>query len=363
MLYSFFGQSGLRPGTLWGRRRARASAAPFLTAFFLAVDFAAFDVAPRDLAACRYSSSLFAADAVSDPASGDPTVASDAAPDASAPTVAGAPSAGPYHLKYKFARGESLRYEVNHSTNVRTTIEGKTQQLESESKSVKVWKVTDVLPDGTMEFVHMVDSVIMTNHAPGGAVNRFDSSEPGEPAAGFEQAASAVGIPLSLIRIAAHGKIVHREEKHPQPVASDDLPITLTLADRLVAVGETWDMMYDVPVEQKGGARLQVKTRRLCRLKGVVDQIAEIDVEYQILSPVDAFVKAQLVERITKGTVRFDIEKGRVVSQQHDVDARILGFAGQVSSMHFMARTQERLLSDEATLANPAAPAKVAARP
>ena len=74
-----------------------------------------------------------------------------------------------------------------------------------------------------------------------------------------------------------------------------------------------------------------------------------IDVEYQILTPVDPYIRAQIVERLTKGTVRFDIERGRVIQQQHEVDRREVGFAAQqnASSMHFVARTQERLLEGE----------------
>jgi hypothetical protein len=61
--------------------------------------------------------------------------------------------------------------------------------------------------------------------------------------------------------------------------------------------------------------------------------------------------------------VRFDIERGRVVQQQHEVDRREVGFAGKqsASSMHFVARTQERLL--EATAAAPVAKTANAVQP
>jgi hypothetical protein len=73
-----------------------------------------------------------------------------------------------------------------------------------------------------------------------------------------------------------------------------------------------------------------------------------IDVQYQILTPVDAFVRSQLIERLTEGTVRFDIERGRIIEQEHNVDKRVLGFAGEASSMHFVARLHEKLLNDQA---------------
>lgn len=264
--------------------------------------------------------------------------------------AAGEDSAATYLLRYQFAMGETLRYEVSHATNVRTTMEATTQQAETQSDSVKAWKVTDVLPNGDMEFIHLVESVRMSNDTPERPEVTYDSRTDKKPPRGFEQAARAVGVPLSLIRISPEGAIVHREEKHPQPAVTPDMPITLRLPKEAVAVGEKWDDQYDVPAERKSGAKLQVRTRRVCQLREVKSGVAIIDVEYQILTPVDAYVRSQLIDRLTEGTVHFDVERGRVTKQIHDVDARILGFAGQASSMHFVSRLQEKLLKPQPTL-------------
>ena len=61
------------------------------------------------------------------------------------------------------AMGEVLRYDVRHATNMRTTIDESTQQALTQSDSVKSWRVTDVLPSGEMEFVHVVEWVKMSN--------------------------------------------------------------------------------------------------------------------------------------------------------------------------------------------------------
>ena len=260
------------------------------------------------------------------------------------------PANGKHLLRYKFAMGDVLRYDVRHATNVRTTIDNSTQQAESQSESVKVWKVTDVLPNGEMEFLHVVDSVKMSNQVPNRPANVYDSRAGAKPPRGFEQVARAVGVPLTLVRIAADGTVTHREEKHPQPATSPDMPITLQLPKEPIAVGAKWSQPYDVSAQRQSGAKLQVHTRRVCKLRQVKSGVAVIDVEYQILSPVDPFVRSQLVERLTEGTVRFDLERGRILEQEHNVDKRVLGFAGKASSMHFVARTQERLIApDEKT--------------
>ena len=73
--------------------------------------------------------------------------------------------------------------------------------------------------------------------------------------------------------------------------------------------------------------------------------IATFSVEYQILTPVDAYIESQLVERLMKGTVRFDLNQGRIVSQHLTVNRRVLGFSGGTSSMHFVSQMDEQLLA------------------
>ncbi len=254
-------------------------------------------------------------------------------------------------LTYKFKMGEVIRYRVHHATDIRTTIEETTQQAESTSESIKAWKVTDVLPNGEMQFVHVVETVRMTNTVPNRGTTHFDSEADKTPPLGFEQAARAVGIPLSVIRIKPNGEIVHREEKHPQPDSSADMPITLRLPSEAIAIGEQWDATYGVDAERKSKAKLKVRTRRVCTLKNVQAGIATISVDYQILTPVSAYIESQLVQKLTKGTVRFDIDAGRTVSQKFDAGRRVIGFSGKASSMHYVSRLEERLLKPGERLA------------
>ncbi len=254
------------------------------------------------------------------------------------------PSSAKHLLQYKFEMGEILRYSVKHSADIRSTIDGTSQQAESHSESIKAWKVTDVLPNGEMEFVHLVEMVRMSNRVPNRATQEFDSEQDKTPPPGFEQAAQAVGVPLSVIRIKPSGEIVDRQQKHSQPPVTDDMPITLQLSDDPIAIGEQWDFTYDVDAVRKSEAKIRVRTRRLCTLKKVKGGVATIQVEYQILTPISAYIESQLVERLTKGTVRFDLAKGRVLSQQFEADRHIIGFAGGASSMHYASRLEERLL-------------------
>jgi hypothetical protein len=101
---------------------------------------------------------------------------------------------------------------------------------------------------------------------------------------------------------------------------------------------------------EKGGTK-SIQTRRHHTLTGVDNGVATIEVKYQILSPVDAHMECQLVQRLMEGEVKFDIAAGRVVSQQMEIDKRILGFAGPTSSMHYVMRMEENLTESKPTIA------------
>ena len=247
-------------------------------------------------------------------------------------------------LAYKFKPGDTLRYSVDHRSSIRSTIEGATEKAIMRTESMKVWKVIDVMSDGEIEFMHMVDRVKMTNRVSDRAEMVYDSEKDAVPPAGFEDAAAAVGVPLSVIRMSPRGEVIERNVKHRQPAADAEAPVTLLLPDHPVAVGDTWNEPRIVSVQTADGAKRDIQARRHYELTKVANGIATIDVDYQVLSPIDPAIEAQLVQRLMKGAAKFDIELGRVVSQRMDVDERVLGFAGPTSSMHYVMQMEEELL-------------------
>jgi hypothetical protein len=80
--------------------------------------------------------------------------------------------------------------------------------------------------------------------------------------------------------------------------------------------------------------------------------VATIHCEFQVLSPTTPAMDGQLAHRLAKGTIRFDLKRGRIVSQKLDVDRRVLGFAGPSSSMHLVTRMEERLVEGPASVAS-----------
>lgn len=264
-----------------------------------------------------------------------------------------APASGEKHLlRYKFRKGEQIVWKVEHRARVKTTVSGTTQTADTTSISAKRWEVSDVKSDGSVTFVHSVDYVDMRQQMSDREEERFDSRTGDKPSAGFTDVAKAVKVPLTIATIDPRGRVVKREEKLPQPAANKG-QMTIQLPEAEVAVGATWDEPFEVDVTVKDGAMKRIKGRQHYTLEKVENNLATIRVETQWLTPNrDPAMEAQLIQRDTSGSIRFDIAAGRVLQQQVDIDRDVVGFQGAASSMHYNTRFTEELLPAEVRAAS-----------
>ncbi len=259
-----------------------------------------------------------------------------------------------YDLKYKFTPGEVVRTEVVHRATVETVIMGSGQTADTRSTSIKCWKIVEVNESGRIKLEHSVESIDLWQKMQGRAEVHYNSETDKTVPPGYEDAAKAVGVPLTSVTIDARGKILDREVLLPQPNANPG-QITLLLPAEPVSVGHVWSNQLDVEVALQPQGRKKVQVREQFTLSKVAKGIATIEMDSQVLTPIDdPAVEAQLVQRLAKGTIEFDIERGRVVGQQLDSDRRVLGISGASSMMHYITRYTEKLLeANEKTATKP----------
>jgi hypothetical protein len=252
-------------------------------------------------------------------------------------------------LRYKFQPGESIRWQVTHQAQVETMVSGTTQTAETTSKSVKVWRVSKVAADGSATFENLVESVDMRQKLSGRMEVRYNSQTDKDPPAGFEHVARLLGVPISEVTIDVRGRVLDRRNLPGAgrgSITDKDAPITTPLPEKPVAVGQSWTIARDVDAPLDNGTVKKIKTLDTFTLKGVKQGVATIESSTQILTPIDdPGIEAQLIQRESAGTVRFDIAAGRVVGQQIDVDKKVLRFRGEASSLSYKTRFTESLLS------------------
>jgi hypothetical protein len=255
-------------------------------------------------------------------------------------------------LRYKFQPGETLRWNVLQRSRVRSAVSGTAETVETTSTSVKVWRVKEVKPDGSATFEHLVEDVDMRQQFSGGSEVHYNSRTDKTAPPGFDDVARSVGVPLALVTLDARGKVLKRERKRASSLAQHDGEVTIPLPEEPVTVGHTWSFPNEISVKGERGI-CKVKTVQKFTLESVKTGVATIAVATCILTPVnDPAAESQLLQRESTGTVRFDIDAGRVLSQQMDSDKQVIGFRGGASSVHYANRFAEELLPAEVATAS-----------
>ncbi len=254
-----------------------------------------------------------------------------------------------YLLQYKFHAGEQIRSKVKHLASIETTISGTTQKTDMASLSTKLWHVTKVDPAGAMTFENSVESVDMRNRMSGRQEVRYNSETDKTAPPGYATVANSIGKVLSVITIDRTGEVLKRDEKAVQQgVGASGGLIVPPLPKDSIAVGHVWSAPSTVNVKLKDDTFKEIKTRQRYELQKVESGVAVIAVETQILTPVtNPEIQVQLIQRLTKGEIRFDIAAGRMLSQHLDLDEQVLGFSGADSSMHYVAQFTEDLIPPE----------------
>lgn len=270
----------------------------------------------------------------------------------SACSAADSPTPAKYTLRYVFQPGQVLRWEVLQQASVRTSINGDAETVETVSRSCKAWRVKEVKPDGSAVFEHSVDWVDMRQQFGSRKPVRYDSRDGQKPPMGFEDVAGAVGVPLATVTMDSTGKTLSRRRAPLKGTSKIESEMTLLLPAEPVPVGHTWSKTYEIEVRLPGGVIKKVSAIQKFTLEEVKTGVARIAVLNAILTPVrDPAVEAQLVQYESAGYIRFDVDAGRMLEQQVDLDKRIVGFRGPASNLHYLSRFTEKFQPGESKVA------------
>jgi hypothetical protein len=258
-----------------------------------------------------------------------------------------------YTLQYRFQSGETVRYEVVHLVSVDTQVQGVRQENKSRSRSVKLWKIGEVAGDGNVDFTHSVESVNMWSSTTGRDAISYDSDKDKEVPADYRYVANMIGKPISLIKMSPTGEILDRKDQVSQ-IDMGTGGLTLPLPKTPVRIGDEWAEFGTVPVRTEDGQHQFIKTRQRYRLEKVETGVATISLVTQVLTPIDdGRLRSQLIQKLSQGEVRFDMDAGRVLKRTLDWNEVVVGFNGPESNMSYLARMTESLITE--TAAKPAA--------
>lgn len=249
-------------------------------------------------------------------------------------------------LRYMLEPGEQVRYEVTHVAKTKTRIQGAEETSNVHTTSNRHWNVT-AANDGEMTFDHIVDTVAMTQQQGESEEIRWDSASGDAPPPVFEKVAEKMGETLSTISINARGQETSREDFGGTKASLGMGSLTLALPEEAIAIGSSWSVPREVNTRTEEGEIKIIKIRELFTLEKVKTGVATISIRSEPLTPIDdETVRAQVVQQLSNGQIRFDVDAGRMLGKQLDWDETVVGFQGPNSLMEYRARLTETLVTE-----------------
>lgn len=251
-----------------------------------------------------------------------------------------------YLLRYKFTPGLRIVSEVTHMAKTDNKIDSTAQDADSRTVSHKTWDVTKV-EDGNMTFEYAISDIDMSQRIGTGNEVRYSSKSGEQPPFQFQAAADSVGKVISTVTIDLQGLIVARsDETNPPHLGMGD--ITLPVPENAVAVGATWEIPRELNIRREDGSLKRVRFRELFKLEKVSAGVASVSVASEMITIIsDPKEEAQVVQQLSNGMIKFDIDAGRMISKELVWDKKVVGFSGAGSAMEYSARLDERVVATE----------------
>ncbi len=246
-----------------------------------------------------------------------------------------------YLLRYRFQKGDVLRWNVHQSLKIITSVQGKTERVETSCRSTKVWTVLDVDRDGNATFEYKVDDVDMKQSQTDKEDARYDSRKDKTIPGRFINLEGTIGVPLAHLTIDPCGETKKKVTLRPYSAENSENRIAVPLPEKPVAEGESW--YVDMPIELKrpDGTLDKIKAKQKFTLDGVRTGIAKISFVTMVVTPLDAKQEAQILGKYVKGKLTLDLDAGHLVSQELIVDKSVVGFQGASDNIHHQSRFNE----------------------
>jgi hypothetical protein len=243
-----------------------------------------------------------------------------------------------FEFRYQFPVGETLRWNVEHISTNKTSMEEVTEVMSSRTESTTAWKVLSLDSHGNATLEQTIESANWWQKTGDKNPISFNSADRQPPPQEFASMAQTVGRPLMTMCVDPLGTTISSSAEDNQYKFGTGSP-WIPFPQHPIAVGDLWYEPSEVTAFNEDKSIRRVKLRIRYELADVRDQKATINFSTEILTPVDdPHVQSQLLQRITRGVLTFDLARGRMVGKRVNWNEKVQGFHGPNSLLHYLGQ-------------------------
>lgn len=255
-----------------------------------------------------------------------------------------------YTLQYKFLAEKVAYYKVENQSKIELHQGQAEQEVEHREVTEKHYRAGVDL-DGNCVLQMTIDRVQMSASVDGGSPVEFDSQDGEDPPAQFEGVADQVGQPHVRVKVSPTGEILQLQwlqQADTETLTAKNagkLDLLVRLPDEPVAIGDVWKERYETDITVGQGLKKAITMQRTYKLTAVEGNIATIRLDTAVITPLqDPEQEAQLIQKTPSGTIKFDINRGILLSKETSLDRKVVGFAGPKSFIRNVTTRRESYL-------------------
>jgi hypothetical protein len=258
---------------------------------------------------------------------------------------ASAASAQEPNWRFQWQKGQVLTYKAEHKTSVEEVIEKSKVVTGSKLTVVKRWEVVEVDAKGTAVLRLSLTAMRNEQIRPNGETMLFDSTELEKSSPELrDQMSKFIGQTLAVLSIDSQGRVLDVKQGSAARYEAEP-PFAVVFPPSPAQVGQGWLRPYGVTLDPPYGAGEKYDAKQSIKCTNIAAGKATLAIANQFAKmPENVKDHVPLIQKMAEGQATFDLQAGRVIDVQLNIDRTLTNHHGEGSSYRFKSSFSEKLI-------------------
>ncbi len=247
--------------------------------------------------------------------------------------------------QFRWQKGQVLTYKAEHKTHVEEVVEKSKVASGSKLSVVKRWQVAEVDAKGNAVLHLSLTAMRNEQTRPNGEILLFDSANPENNSAELrEQMSKFIGQTLAILSIDSQGRVLEVKQGSAARYEAEP-PFAVVFPPTPAKIGQAWLRPYSVTLDPPYGNGEKFEAKQSIKCTNLAAGKAMLAIANQFSAmPENVKDHVPLIQKLSEGQVTFDLQTGRMVEVQLNIDRTLTNHHGEGSSYRFQSSFTEKLI-------------------
>ena len=247
--------------------------------------------------------------------------------------------------QFRWQKGLVLNYKIKHVTSVIEVVETSKNIANSNLDLVNRWQVTDLDSKGIATLSLTLISMRNEQKRANGETLLFDSENPDKSTPELnKQMSKFIGQTVAIVRIDGFGRVLEVKQGSAASFEAE-APFLVVFPEAKAAAGQAWRRQFNLVLDPPYGTgeKFEAEQRYDCKAIDAGKATLGVTTHFKTM-PDNMRERIPLVQKDVQGELIFDVNAGRLISAQLNIDKTVENHQGKGSSYHFKSQYTRQLI-------------------